>query len=92
MHKCLKVLLFVLGGLLLTAFVAFHFVARRDLLGGTRVLRNASRAFEDITIRVHGDNAIKYIEAQTYEGAMYGLGMTHARDRLWQMYFFRLIS
>jgi acyl-homoserine lactone acylase PvdQ len=41
---------------------------------------------------VHGDNAIKYIEAQTYEGAMYGLGMTHARDRLWQMYFFRLIS
>lgn len=70
----------------------FQFVARRDLLGGERVLKKASRAFEDVTIRTEGKFGMKYIDAETYEGSMYGLGMVHARDRLWQMYFFKMIS
>ena len=54
-------------------------------------MRNATRAFEDVEIRT-SDKGIKYINAQTYEGALYGLGVAHARDRLWQMYFFRLMT
>ena len=35
---------------------------------------------------------MKYINAETFDGAMYGCGVVHARDRLWQMYFFRYLA
>ena len=54
-------------------------------------MRNASRAFEDVDIRTL-ENGIKYIDAETYEGAMYGMGVAHARDRLWQLIFFRYMA
>jgi penicillin G amidase len=77
---------------LVTVFVLFHYFARRDLLGGERTLLKATRAFEDIEIRSTEPYGVKYINAQTYEGGIYGLGVAHARDRLWQMYFFRLLA
>lgn len=91
MHTCKKLGL-SFGVLLLSAVALFYYVARQDLLGEEKLLRNATRAFEDIEIRVSGDHGIKYIDAQTYEGGMYGLGVVHARDRLWQMYFFRMLA
>lgn len=38
------------------------------------------------------DLGVKYVDAKTYEGAIYGLGFIHARDRLWQLQFFRMLS
>lgn len=78
-------------GLVVLLAAGFYYLLTVDLLGGRNFLRNATRAFEDVEIRV-SEKGIKYINAQTYEGALYGLGVAHARDRLWQMYFFRLIS
>lgn len=67
------------------------YIALQDQLGGKNYLRNATRAFENIEIR-QLDHGIKYVNAETFEGAMYGLGVAHARDRLWQMYFFRYLA
>ncbi len=81
----------VFVGLVVLLAAGFYYLLTVDLLGGRNFLRNATRVFEDVEIRV-SEKGIKYINAQTYEGALYGLGVAHARDRLWQMYFFRLIS
>lgn len=81
----------VLVGAVVFLAAGFYFLLHVDLQNGRNYLRNATRAFEDVEIRV-SDKGIKYINAQTYEGALYGLGVAHARDRLWQMYFFRLMS
>ena len=35
---------------------------------------------------------IKLVEADTFMGAIYGLGFVHAKDRLWQVNFFRYLS
>ena len=32
---------------------------------------------------------MKLVQAKTVEGAIYGLGFIHAKDRLWQMDFYR---
>ena len=37
------------------------------------------------------DHGIKLVEAETMMGAVYGLGFIHAKDRLWQLYFYRLL-
>ena len=84
------------GIALLTAIVlalgGLYFLARQDLLGGKNYLKNATRATEKVELREEGEFGIKYIEAETFTGAIYGLGVAHARDRLWQMYFFRMIA
>jgi len=87
---CGTILKVILGGTVLLA-AGFYYLLTVDLQGGRTYLRNATRAFEDVDIRV-SDKGIKYINAQTYEGALYGLGVAHARDRLWQMYFFRYMT
>ena len=88
--KCGTILKVLVGALVLLGLVLYYLV-HVDLQGGRNYLWNATRAFEDVEIRV-SDKGIKYINAQTYEGAIYGLGVAHARDRLWQMYFFRLMT
>jgi acyl-homoserine lactone acylase PvdQ len=47
--------------------------------------------YEDIDIHTM-EYGIKLIDAKTYEGAVYGLGFVHARDRLWHINFFRLLG
>lgn len=69
-----------------------YYISQRDLLNGKDYLKNATRAFEKVEIKTHGEQGIKYVEAETFYGAVYGLGVLHARDRLWQLYFFRLVS
>jgi acyl-homoserine lactone acylase PvdQ len=32
------------------------------------------------------------VDAETYEGAIYGLGFVHAKDRLWQLHFLRMLT
>ena len=63
-------------------FCTLCYIALQDLLGGRNYLKNATRAFEKIEIR-QLEHGIKYVTAETFDGAMYGLGVTHARDRLW---------
>jgi len=72
----------VVTGVLVLFAAGFYYLLTVDLQGGRNYLRNATRAFEDVDIRV-SDKGIKYINAQSYEGALYGLGVAHARDRLW---------
>ena len=36
------------------------------------------------TVEIHQVNyGVKFVEATTFEGSMYGLGFIHAKDRLW---------
>ena len=45
------------------------------------------------TIHVHTvDHGMRLVEAETADGAAYGLGFTHATDRLWQLKFTRLLA
>ena len=46
---------------------------------------------EDVKI-VQVNYGIKLVEADTFMGAMYGLGFVHAKDRLWQLNFFRYLA
>jgi acyl-homoserine lactone acylase PvdQ len=38
------------------------------------------------------NHGVHLIEAETYEGGLYGLGFLQAKERLWQMHFFRLLA
>ena len=69
---------------------ALYRTLKSDLLGGKTELRGP-KYYEDIDI-YEGDNGFKIVNAQTYEGSIYGLGFIQARDRLWQLYFFKLLS
>jgi acyl-homoserine lactone acylase PvdQ len=62
---------------ILSAVMYYYMSA--DLLGGDVEIRGS---FEDIDI-YSLDFGYKVVEAKTYNGAMYGLGFVHARDRLW---------
>lgn len=53
-----------------------------DITKGTNVVD------ETVTI-VQVDNGVKIVEAETMMGAIFGLGFIHAKDRLWQMNFYR---
>ena len=86
-----KILLTTFAGFIILLSSVVYYLLKVDLLGGLKYLKNATRAFEDVTIR-ELDYGVKYIDAETYEGALYGLGVVHARDRLWQMYFFRYLA
>jgi acyl-homoserine lactone acylase PvdQ len=49
--------------------------------------------FSSEKIEIHtGQLGIKYVEAESYFGAVYGLGFVHAQDRLWQLNFWRGMS
>jgi len=72
----------------LILYGAFYYIATKDLLGGKRVINSG---FEDIEI-YEGEMGVKLIDAQTFDGAIYGLGFVHARDRLWQMHMIRMIA
>eukprot|EP00347_Sterkiella_histriomuscorum_P009270 403341851 len=61
-----------------------------DLLGGVTELRG-KEFYEDLDI-YQVDHAYKVVRAKTYNGAMYGLGFVHARDRLWQLQFIRHLA
>ena len=44
-------------------------------------------------VEIHQVNhGVKLVEAQTLEGAVYGLGFIHAKDRLWQLDFYRRLA
>ncbi len=77
-----KIFIAVVLALVLAGWATLRSYMLADLLGGLKYLKNATRAFEDIEIRTL-ENGVKYIEAETYEGAHYGIGVIHARDRLW---------
>ena len=38
------------------------------------------------------DHEIKLVQAKTFEGAIFGLGFVHAKDRLFQLHFLRMVS
>ena len=57
-----KLILSIVAGLIATIVGGFYFLSRVDLLGGKNYLKNASRAFEDITIR-QVEHGVKYIDA-----------------------------
>ena len=38
------------------------------------------------------DHEIKLVQAKTYEGALYGLGFVHAKDRLFQLHMLRMLA
>jgi acyl-homoserine lactone acylase PvdQ len=76
----------------LTLIATLYFIAFQDLLGGRNYLKRATRAFEKVDIHIQKEHGLKYVRAETYEGAVYGLGVIHARDRLWHMHFFRTIG
>jgi len=61
-------------------------ITRRDPQTGERV--STSETVEIIPI----DYDVKLIEAETIEGGIFGMGFLHAKERLWQMHFFRLLS
>lgn len=49
--------------------------------------------YSNETIEIHTvDYGIKIVEAETQFGAMYGLGFSHAMDRLWQLEFMRRLA
>ena len=49
----------------------------RDSDTGERILTNE-------TIKIHEvDYGVKFVEAETMEGGIFGLGFIHAKDRLW---------
>lgn len=73
----------------LVGLVLFYLM-NADLIGGKMELRGKD-FLEDIDIYMV-EHGIKVIEAKTYNGAFYGLGFVHARDRLWQLHFFRMLS
>jgi penicillin amidase len=87
---CKKVLTFIVF-VVASIAAGLYYLAHVDLLGGRKFLRNATRAFENIEIRT-SKLGVKFIEAETFNGGLYGIGVAHARDRLWQLYFFRLLS
>ena len=58
-----------------------YFIMVTDLLGNAIELRSPEY-YEDIDI-YSVELGHKVVKAKTYEGAMYGLGFIHARDRLW---------
>jgi penicillin G amidase len=41
---------------------------------------------------VQVDYGIKLVEAETYMGAIFGLGFVQAKDRLWQLNFYRYVA
>jgi penicillin amidase len=41
---------------------------------------------------VQVDHGIKLVEAETFLGAIFGLGFVHAKDRLWQLNFYRYLG
>lgn len=38
------------------------------------------------------NHGIKLVEAETFLGAIYGLGFVHAKDRLWQLTFYKYLT
>jgi acyl-homoserine lactone acylase PvdQ len=52
---------------------------------------NSSRAAEETVTILKVDHGLKIVEAETMMGAIYGLGFIHAKDRLWQMHFYRML-
>jgi penicillin amidase len=66
----------------------FFWFFTQDLLGGKTSITGG---FEDIDI-YSTEMGLKLVDAKTFEGAIYGLGFIHARDRLWQMHMFRMLS
>ena len=44
-------------------------------------------------IKIHQvDLGLKLAEAETMNGAMYGLGFIHGKDRLWMLFFYRALT
>ena len=41
---------------------------------------------------VQVNHGIKLVEAETFMGAIFGLGFIHAKDRLWQLNFYRYLT
>jgi acyl-homoserine lactone acylase PvdQ len=66
------------------------FILTSDQLGKITHLKGPNY-YEDIEIHSI-ENGLKLVNAKTYEGSIYGLGFVQARDRLWQLHFFRLLS
>jgi acyl-homoserine lactone acylase PvdQ len=75
------------------AWAIFPVIYSKDILGSVKDFPDCSVVKFDIaigkmiatneTIEVaQVDHEIKLVQAKTYEGAMFGLGFVHAKDRL----------
>jgi penicillin amidase len=70
-------------------------IGTKDNIPNCRVLTKLAPEpeFSEETIMIHTvDQAIKIVEADTQQGAVYGLGFIQAMDRLWQLDMIRRMA
>ena len=93
MMKLLRII-FVFSGILtcsaLTILGAIYYLASNSLPKYTQELESSSIT-QSLNIE-RDTHAIPYIEAQNDQDSFFGLGYTHAQDRLWQMVLLRRMA
>jgi acyl-homoserine lactone acylase PvdQ len=68
--------------------IALYYINTNELLEHNTLVHGAP---EDINI-YKIEYGVKIVDAETYLGAIYGLGYITSRDRLWQLVFLRMLS
>lgn len=82
---------------------AYKQLAYKSIIGNKTLFENCEiLQYDPITQESHivdetvtiltVENGLKLVEAETLMGAIYGLGFIHAKDRLWQMHFYRMLT
>ena len=85
------------------AWAIFPVIYSKDILGSVKDFSDCSVVKYDHgmskmiatneTIEVaQVDHDIKLVQAKTYEGAIFGLGFVHAKDRLFQLHITRMLA
>ena len=95
---CLTTTALLVLGLAYLCQVIYSGFTYPNLIGPKRAIEDCAildelGAFTEETIEIHQvDHGLKLVEAETMQGAFYGLGFVHAMDRLWQLHFLRLLA
>ena len=90
-------------GLLALAFIMHPLLTAKSIIGNRIDLSDCTVMRRDVTtnrlvptnetIEIHQvDYGVKMVQAKTFEGAVFGLGFLHGRDRLWQLQFYRHLA
>ena len=84
---CLRTFFFLI---ILLASSIFYYYKTQVIYTGTLTIDNTSLSSP---IHIHTDNkGFVHIKAETQQDAFFAMGVAHARDRLWQMEFFRRLG
>ena len=78
----------ILAALLKPIFMSPTIIGNISEIPNCRVVRRDTETNELVptleTVEIHQvDHGVKFVQAETFEGAMYGMGFVHAKDRLW---------